>query len=74
MAASDTATSAGCAFSVSVTFSAGPSHITAAELVAERGIDLVEHLPRDRKGLGQRLAHADRLAALPRKHELPPAS
>ena len=68
IAASDTATSAGCAFSVSVIASAGPSHITARELVAERLVDLVEHPPRDREGLRERLAHADSLAALPRKH------
>ena len=39
------------------------------ELVAERVVDLVEHRARRRKGVGQRLAHADRLAALARKHE-----
>ena len=40
-----------------------------AEPVAERRVDLVEHLPGRGKGLGERLAHADGLAALPRKHE-----
>ena len=44
MAASETAISAGCAFSVSVSVSAGPSHMMVAELLAERRIDLVEHL------------------------------
>ena len=39
------------------------------ELVAERRVDLVEDGARRGEGLGQRLAHADRLAALPRKHE-----
>ena len=69
MAASDTAISAGWAFSVSVSVSAGPSNMMARELVAERRIDLVEHLPRRREIRRQRLAHADRLAALARKHE-----
>ena len=41
----------------------------ADELLAERGIDLLEHRARRREGLGQRLAHADGLAALARKHE-----
>ena len=68
-AASDTAISAGCAFSVSVSVSAGPSHIDRRELLAERVVDLVEHLPRRRKSLGQALAHADRLAALAGKYE-----
>ena len=40
-----------------------------AELLAERLVDLVEHRPGLRKGLGQILAHADGLAALPRKGE-----
>src|SRR6266508_3110501 len=39
------------------------------ELLAERRIHLLEDLPRRRKGVGQRLAHADRLAALPREYE-----
>ncbi len=38
------------------------------ELVAERLVDLVENPPRNREGLRQRLAHADSLAALARKH------
>ena len=37
------------------------------QLFAERRVDLVEHGPRGRKGLRQRLAHADRLGTLPRK-------
>ena len=39
------------------------------KLGAKRFIDLVEHLPGRRKIRRQRLAHADRLAALARKHE-----
>ncbi len=39
----------------------------AGELLAERGIDFVEHGRRRRKGIGQGLAHADGLAALARK-------
>ena len=40
-----------------------------AELVAERGIDLLEDRAGGGIGLRQRLAHADRLAALPRENE-----
>ncbi len=40
-----------------------------AELGAERRIDFIEHLPRGRESLGQRLAHADRLTALARKNK-----
>ena len=40
-----------------------------AQLVAERVIDLLEHRRAGAKFVGQRLAHADRLAALARKHE-----
>ncbi len=39
------------------------------QLLAERLVDLVEHRARFRKGLGKRLAHADRLAALAGKRE-----
>ena len=39
------------------------------ELFAERRVDLVEHRPRRRKSFRQRLAHADRLAALARKYK-----
>ena len=39
------------------------------QLLAERGIDLVEHRPGRRERIRQRLAHADGLAALPRKYE-----
>ena len=45
MAASETAISAGWAFSVSVSVSAGPFEDDGAELGAERRVDLVEHLP-----------------------------
>ena len=41
----------------------------AAELGAERPVDLVEHGLRGREIVGQRLAHADRLAALAGKHK-----
>ena len=39
------------------------------ELLAERGIHLLEHRARRREGVGQGLAHADGLAALARKRE-----
>ena len=39
------------------------------QLLAERVVDLVEHAPRLGKRVGQILAHADGLAALPRKGE-----
>ena len=67
--ASDTATSAGCAFSVSVTLSAGPSHITVLSLSPSAASTSSNTCRAAAKGLGQRLAHADRLAALPGKHE-----
>ena len=41
----------------------------AAELGAERLVDLGKHLARGAKIRRQRLAHADRLAALARKYE-----
>ena len=41
------------------------------ELLAERGVDLVEDRPRGRKGLGEVAPHADDLGALPGKHECP---
>src|SRR6266566_2408577 len=44
-----------------------PDH--GGELFAERGIDLIKHRAGGREGLRQRLAHADRLGALPRKSE-----
>ena len=68
-AASETAISAGCAFSVSVSVSAGPFEDEAAQLLAESAVDLVEDRAGGREIVGQRLAHADRLAALPRKYE-----
>ena len=69
MAARLTAISAGCALAVSVRSSAGPSHMIVGQLLAERLVDLVEHRPRLRKSLGERLAHADGLAALTGKDE-----
>src|SRR4029077_8586344 len=41
----------------------------ARELFAECRIDLLEHRTCRRKGIGEGLAHADCLAALPRKNE-----
>ena len=61
--------SAGCAFSVSVSVSAGPSKMMALELAAQRSIDFIEHMLRRREIRRQCLAHPDGLAALPRKHE-----
>ena len=69
MAASDTAISAGCAFSVSVNSASGPSHISRDSFLRQRRVDLVEHGPRGRIGLGKLGAHADCLAALPGKDE-----
>src|SRR5690606_38743402 len=39
------------------------------EMLAERLVDLLKHLAGCRRSLGERLAHADRLAALTRKDE-----
>ncbi len=41
----------------------------ARQLLRQRVVHLLEHRPRLRKSLGERLAHADGLAALPRKDE-----
>src|SRR3546814_2422730 len=38
-------------------------------MLAERFVDLLKHLAGHRRGIGERLAHADRLTALPRKDE-----
>jgi hypothetical protein len=40
-----------------------------AELLAKRRVDFLEHEARGRKGLGQSLAHTDRLTALAGKNE-----
>ena len=64
-----TARIAGCVFSVSVSWSSGPSKHDAAERLAERGVGLVEGLAADREGLGERLAHADLLRTLAGKQE-----
>ncbi len=69
MAASDTAISAGCAFSVSVSVSSGPSNMMLREVLAQRRVDLIEHGPRRGMRLGELRAHADGLAALPWKYE-----
>ena len=62
--ASETAISAGWAFSVKVSWSAGPSQITVGELLAQRIIDLGEQIAGGGKIVRERLAHADGLAAL----------
>jgi hypothetical protein len=67
--ASETAINAGWAFSVSCRVSAGPSQMILRQLFAQRRIDLVEHRAGGRKGLRQRLAHADRLGTLSWKSE-----
>ncbi len=64
VAARLTAISAGWAFSVRVRASIGPSKMIGGELLAEGVVDLVEYRARLRKGLGERLPHPDRLAAL----------
>ena len=69
MAASETAIRAGCAFSVSVSRSAGPFPHDRGELLAQRLVHFVEHVARRGEIVGQRLAHADGLAALARKNE-----
>ena len=60
---------AGCAFSVSLQLLLRPFAHQPEEVLAERLVDLVEHVARGAAGLGQRGAHADRLAALSRKKE-----
>ena len=67
--ASETAINAGCAFSVSVSVSEGPSKMMAAELAAESSINFIENQSRGSKICCERLAHPDGLAALTRKHE-----
>ena len=69
MAASDTAISAGCAFSVSVSSASGPSHISRERFCDKRRIDLLEHRARRRISLGKLRPHADGLASLPGKDE-----
>ena len=41
----------------------------AEQRLAQRLIDFLKHLPRNGTGIGQRLAHADGLAALTRKNK-----
>ena len=69
MTASETAIRAGCAFSVSVSVSSGPSNMSLGELLAERGVDLVEDGAGRRIGLGQLGTHADGLTALSGEEE-----
>ena len=64
-----TAISAGWAFSVSRSVSSGPSNMIRASFCAQRLVDFVEHRPGLGIGLGEVLAHADGLAALPGKGE-----
>ena len=60
---------AGCAFSVRTRSLSGPSHISLRQLLRQRVVDFLEDFARGRERIGQRLAHADGLAALPRKNE-----
>ncbi len=69
MAASETAISAGCAFSVSVSVSAGPSHMIAVSFSPSAASTSSNTARAGAKRFRQRLAHADRLAALTWKHE-----
>ena len=70
MTASDTAISAGWAFSVSVRVSFGPSNMICGELLAQRRIDLLEHVARGGVKLSaSSRAHADVLAALAGENE-----
>ena len=69
IAASETAISAGWAFSVSVSRSAGPSHMTAVSFSPSASSTSANTLARGGKIVRERLAHADGLAALARKNE-----
>ena len=60
---------AGWAFSVSVQLLGRSFRHQPAELLAERLVDLVEDVAGGPAGFGQRLAHAHRLAPLPREDE-----
>ena len=62
-----TARIAGCVFSVSVSWSSGPSKHEPAERLAERRVGLGERLAAHGKRLGERLAHADLLRTLSRE-------
>ena len=64
-----TAISAGWAFSVSVRSASGPSHISFDSFWPSASSTSCEHLAGGGEGVGQRLAHADGLAALARKDE-----
>ncbi len=64
-----TAIKAGWAFSVSVSSASGPSHISFDKLLAERFIHFGENGAGRGRGISERLAHADGLAALSRKNE-----
>ncbi len=61
---------AGCAFSVRTRSLSGPSHISGFEqALRERVVDFLENLASGNERIGERLAHADRLATLSRKDE-----
>ena len=64
-----TAISAGWALAVSVSSASGPSNISCESFCASARVDALEHLARDGKLVGERLAHADRLRPLTRKHQ-----
>ena len=69
IAARLTAISAGWAFSVSVRVSIGPSQMMSESFSPSASSTAVEDGARLGFGIGERLAHADHLAALPWKRE-----
>ena len=69
MTATLTAISAGCAFSVKRQGLHRPFGHELRQALAERVVDLLEHQPCRREGLGQGLAHADGLRSLAGKDE-----
>ena len=64
-----TARIAGCVILGQRQLILGPFEAQTAQRLAERGVGFVERLAADRKGLGQRLAHADLLRSLSGKNE-----
>ena len=60
---------AGWVLAVSVSSSSGPSKQSFDRAKPERGVGLLEDGPRLGKGVGERLAHADLLRALPGKQK-----
>ena len=69
MTASDTAISAGCAFSVSVSVSAGPFQIVSLSFSPSAASTSSNTWRAGAKASAKRLAHADRLTALAGKYE-----